>query len=86
MIDVIGIQKHQNHWSNPDEFNPERFLSQAKDITKNSIQTFGGGLRLCPGKHSAMLLMKITLANLYNKYYIELPNDDEKPIHIDALL
>ena len=79
MIDVIGIQKHPAHWSNPEEFIPERFLSQSKDIVKNSIQTFGGGLRICPGKQYAMFLMKIVLASLYNRYDIELANENEKP-------
>ena len=79
MIDVVGIQNHPAHWSNPEEFIPERFLSQSKDIVKNSIQTFGGGLRICPGKQYAMFLMKIVLASLYNRYDIELANENEKP-------
>jgi cytochrome P450 len=78
MIDVIGIQNHRAHWSNPEEFKPERFLSQSENIVLNSIQTFGGGLRICPGKQYAMLFIKIVLASLYNKYDIELANENEK--------
>ncbi|CAG8660838.1 6827_t:CDS:2, partial [Paraglomus brasilianum] len=79
MIDVVGIQTHSAHWSCPEKFIPERFLSQSKDIVKNSIQTFGGGLRICPGRQYAMFLMKIVLASLYNRYDIELANENEKP-------
>src|SRR6185312_13571535 len=79
MIDVFGIQNHQAHWSNPKEFKPERFLSQSEDIVPNSIQTFGGGLRICPGRQYGMLFTKIVLASLYNRYDIELANENEKP-------
>ncbi|CAG8626273.1 2939_t:CDS:2, partial [Paraglomus occultum] len=79
MIDVIGIQNHRAHWSNPEEFKPERFLSQSKDIVPNSIQTFGGGLRTCPGRQYGLLFTKIVLASLYNRYDIELANENEKP-------
>ena len=79
MIDVIGIHRHRAHWSNPDEFIPERFLSESKDVVKHSFQAFGGGLRICPGQQYAMLLMKIVLASLYNRYDIELANENEKP-------
>ncbi|CAG8612937.1 9895_t:CDS:2 [Paraglomus occultum] len=82
MIDVVGIHNHRAHWSNPEEFKPERFLSQSKDIVPNSIQTFGGGLRICPGKQYGMLFTKIVLASLYNRYDIELANENEKPVAV----
>jgi cytochrome P450 len=82
MVDVVGIQKNKAHWQNPDKFDPERFYSESGKIAKNSFQMFGGGLRACPGQYIAMFEMKHVLAVLYNKYDIELANDNVKPVMV----
>ncbi len=35
-----GINKHKAHWTNPEEFNPDRFYNNQD---KNLANTFGGG-------------------------------------------
>ena len=40
---------------------------------------FGGGLRICPGRHLAMTEMKIIVAMIFRKYDLELATPDTKP-------
>ncbi|CAG8537318.1 16839_t:CDS:2, partial [Acaulospora morrowiae] len=72
-----GIHKHKSLWTNPEEFNPERFIENPE--SKKHIYTFGGGQRKCPGRNLAMLQLKLSLASLYRKYDIKLV-DNNAPI------
>jgi cytochrome P450 len=73
-------QSHQDEtvYSDPDTFNPDRFLENAQDKAKLfSYVPFGGGMRECLGKEYARLEMKIFGAMLLRQYRWELlPNQD----------
>ncbi|CAG8522203.1 11645_t:CDS:2 [Racocetra fulgida] len=43
-IYIEGANNHPRHWTDPNIFNPDRFL----DGSNKTINTFGGGLRMCP--------------------------------------
>ena len=43
-----------------------------REIVKNSFIPFGGGIRICPGRHMAMVVLKTLLILLYRKYDVEL--------------
>ncbi|CAG8455689.1 11684_t:CDS:2 [Acaulospora morrowiae] len=75
-INLQGIHKHKSLWTNPEEFNPDRFMDKGNMDIKDHFHTFGGGLRKCPGRNLAMLELKLTLALLYRKYDIELVHRD----------
>ncbi|CAI2170412.1 7347_t:CDS:2 [Funneliformis geosporum] len=76
----IGIHYHKDHWVEPEKFNPDRFLKDGgHTIVKNSHLTFGGGIRICPGRHWAMGNMKILLVRMLTKFEINLA-DPEAPI------
>ncbi|CAJ0902541.1 12439_t:CDS:2 [Entrophospora sp. SA101] len=65
-----GIHMHPKHWENPEKFYPDRFLKDGdnnggRGIEKNSFLQFGGGIRMCPGRHFAMLFMKIFLVMFF---------------------
>ncbi|RHZ61693.1 hypothetical protein Glove_346g104 [Diversispora epigaea] len=64
------IQRSKSYWKDPETFNPDRFIDNPE--SKNKVFMFGGGLRMCPGRHLAMMGLKATLAMLYRKYDIEL--------------
>ncbi|RIA94412.1 cytochrome P450 [Glomus cerebriforme] len=67
------IQKSPDCWKDPEEFIPERFLKGSNnEIVKNSFMPFGGGMRICPGRHMAMVELKTLLILLYRKYDVEL--------------
>ncbi|MBD2175306.1 cytochrome P450 [Pseudanabaena sp. FACHB-1998] len=73
-------QSHQDEavYSDPDTFNPDRFLENTNDRAKLfSYVPFGGGMRECLGKEYARLEMKIFGAMLLRQYRWELlPNQN----------
>ncbi|CAG8535809.1 14696_t:CDS:2 [Cetraspora pellucida] len=72
-INVMGLHMNPNYWENPKEFNPSRFLADNNkpEINKNAFMYFGGGLRMCPGKHLAMTQLKMLITLLYSKYKLQ---------------
>ena len=75
------IHKSPDTWKDPDQFIPERFLKESNnEIVKNSFVPFGGGVRICPGRHAAMIELKTLLILLFRKYNVELVDMvSEKP-------
>ncbi|CAG8763413.1 11834_t:CDS:2, partial [Acaulospora morrowiae] len=71
-INLQGIHKQKSLWSNPEEFNPDRFMDKNNPESKNSLYIFGGGMKKCPGRNLAMLELKTSLSLLYRKYDVEL--------------
>ncbi|CAG8595293.1 3275_t:CDS:2 [Gigaspora rosea] len=73
------IHHNKSHWSNPEEFIPERFLGGTNKIEKNSFIPFGGGIRQCPGRHLGMTGIKTFIALLFRKYDVSL-EDPKAPL------
>ncbi|CAG8741109.1 641_t:CDS:2, partial [Funneliformis caledonium] len=77
-----GIHYHKDYWVEPEKFNPDRFLKNGDHkIVKNSHLPFGGGIRICPGRHWAMGNMKILLVRILTKFEINLA-DPEAPLKL----
>jgi cytochrome P450 len=76
-------QRHPDHWNQPLEFHPERFLagdSLAKERPKFSYFPFGGGSRMCIGNNFAMMEAQIVVALISQSFTIALVgNQDIKP-------
>ena len=67
------IQRHEQHWSEPNSFRPERFLAdQANDAEKqwarDAYLPFGLGPRKCPGAAFALQEALLVLAELVSRY------------------
>jgi cytochrome P450 len=67
------IQRHEQHWSEPNCFRPERFLAdQASDADKqwarDAFLPFGLGPRKCPGAAFALQEALLVLAELVSRY------------------
>jgi cytochrome P450 len=69
-VALFQIQHDSAFWKNPEEFNPDRFYNnpESKTIKQIMYQAFGKGKRECIGKRFAMLVLKLTIANLLKKY------------------
>ncbi|CAG8609480.1 7838_t:CDS:1 [Ambispora gerdemannii] len=76
---IAGIHTHKAHWQEPEKFNPERFLRGNDTTEKNSFIPFGGGIRLCPGRHVAVATLKMLMVSFFGKYEVELV-DPNKPL------
>lgn len=71
MID--RIHRHPQHWNNPEEFAPDRFLDKASKARHSCAWLpFGAGQRQCIGQHLATLEGIFLLATLARKYRFEL--------------
>ncbi|CAJ0829217.1 4865_t:CDS:2 [Entrophospora sp. SA101] len=66
VINVKSLHMNPNYWNEPTKFNPSRFLKNKNhdnnsedSFIKNTFLPFGGGLRICPGRHLAMNQLKL---------------------------
>jgi cytochrome P450 len=69
------IHRHEQHWSDPNSFRPERFLvDQASDGDKqwarDAYLPFGLGPRKCPGAAFALQEALLVLAELVSRYQL----------------
>ncbi len=78
-------QNSEAYFSNPDEFNPQRWLNQGCPVdhkhSPNVLKSFGGGSRFCPGMALAINEMVIVLATLCKNFDFKLavnPEDVEE--------
>ncbi len=77
------IQRHEQHWSDPHCFRPERFLvdqasAEERRLAKEAFLPFGLGPRKCPGAAFALQEALLVLAELVRRYEI-LPDPDHSP-------
>ncbi|XP_042508787.1 cytochrome P450 71A1-like [Macadamia integrifolia] len=79
-INVWAIHRDSKHWSNPQEFIPERFLNSPIDFLGHDYEylPFGAGQRGCPGISFGMASTKLILANLLYWFNWELPENTKK--------
>ncbi|KAJ2725652.1 hypothetical protein GGI07_001152 [Coemansia sp. Benny D115] len=70
---IWGSHRSPLNWENPEKFEPMRFINNPK--AKQSVFAFGYGIRLCLGKHLAMMNMLTLLANIFRDYNIDFPSD-----------
>lgn len=62
-------------FSNKEDFQPERFLSEpSADCSRFQYIPFGGGSRMCVGKEFAKVLLKIFLVEVVTKCHWTLLN------------
>ncbi|KAK1306384.1 Cytochrome P450 93A2 [Acorus calamus] len=67
-VNVWSINKDPNHWPDPLEFSPARFLNLAESLDVRGQHyhyvPFGSGRRSCPGASLALNILHVTLALL----------------------
>ena len=73
----VGINPHlvhhmEEHWPEPDRFDPMRFTPEAvKARHKYAWVPFGGGAHMCLGLHFAYMQIKILMAQMLTRYRVE---------------
>ncbi|TFK97141.1 cytochrome P450 [Pterulicium gracile] len=83
VIGNISAMLHEaQHFEHPYEFNPNRFLVDAKgeirqDLEALVMDVFGFGRRICPGRHLAMNSIWITIARVLATFDIAKALDKE---------
>ncbi|GES83214.1 cytochrome P450 [Rhizophagus clarus] len=75
-INIDAIHHSNEYWEDPEKFNPDRWLDEGFEPKKNSFITFGGGLRVCPGRKLAIIELVCLMTLLFRKYEINLANKE----------
>ncbi|KAG8377497.1 hypothetical protein BUALT_Bualt08G0039100 [Buddleja alternifolia] len=70
LVNVWAIGRDSRIWSNPDSFEPERFLDGKIDYKGHDFEliTFGSGRRICPGMLLAHLMVHLMVATLIHNF------------------
>ena len=72
ILNLSKIQKDPRIWSNPTEFQPERFLTTHKNIDPRGLHfeliPFGAGRRACPGTAFGLQMLHLTLASFLHAF------------------
>lgn len=75
---IVGISpwilhRHEAHWTNPEGFDPERFLPErSADRDRYAYLPFGAGPRVCIGGSFAMTEATLLLAMILREWRLEL--------------
>lgn len=76
------IQRHEKHWSEPNGFRPERFLTNAspeeRGWARDAFLPYGLGPRKCPGAAFAQQEALLVLAELVRRFEL-LPDPEHEP-------
>ncbi|XVE94790.1 hypothetical protein REPUB_Repub02eG0039700 [Reevesia pubescens] len=74
LVNIPKIHRDPKVWSNPDKFQPERFLTTHKhfDVRGQNYEfiPFGNGRRVCPGISFALQVLHLSLASLLQAFEI----------------
>lgn len=66
------MHRHPGFWKNPSGFDPGRFApGRARKRPRFAYFPFGGGPRLCIGRHLAMMEAQLILATVARRYVLE---------------
>ncbi|KAK1433674.1 hypothetical protein QVD17_10589 [Tagetes erecta] len=70
MVNMWAITHDENVWSEPNRFNPDRFLAEDVAIMGSDLRLapFGAGRRVCPGKAMGLATVHLWLAQLLQKF------------------
>lgn len=68
-----GISEDKRIWSDPEKFDPDRFLTGGEDadmmcVTGIKMMPFGAGRRICPGLGMATLHVSLMLARMVQEF------------------
>ncbi|KAJ2085828.1 hypothetical protein IW138_006088 [Coemansia sp. RSA 986] len=73
-ISLGACHRNPSIWKDPNTFNPERFMGPDAEERIKDVLWFSSGVRICVGRHLALMEIYSTLANILRRYDIELPD------------
>ncbi|KAM0032772.1 putative ent-kaurene monooxygenase [Helianthus debilis subsp. tardiflorus] len=67
-INIYGCNMDPEIWKDPQDWNPERFLSETEPIDLQRTMAFGGGKRVCAGAMLAMLIVCVSIGRMVHEF------------------
>lgn len=77
-LNIYLVHHRDDLYPDPDTFRPERFLE--RQYSPSEFLPFGGGHRSCIGMAFALMEMKLVLATVLQRWHLELPRHDRRPL------
>ena len=73
--------RHPEYWEDAERFNPERFTKAASENRhRYAFFPFGGGPRMCIGRHLAQIIAEPVIAEIIRRYTLRLEGSTEFPL------
>ena len=70
------LHRHRRRWTDPDTFDPERFMPGSPPVDRYTYMPFGAGPRVCIGAHFALTEAALVLSRLLKAFRIELASGE----------
>ncbi|WP_281283681.1 cytochrome P450 [Nonomuraea longispora] len=87
MFSAYHVHRDSRWWSDPEEFQPERWLGQERPHVGRAYFPFGAGPRICFGYQLGMVQLTLALAWLAENYDIDVLNAVEAvPTPVELLI
>lgn len=83
-IPILGIHMDSEYYPDPEKFDPERFSSENKAKRPPiSFLPFGDGPRNCIGIRLGLLVSKVAVASIINKFRVTLNDKTTLPLKMN---
>jgi len=73
--------RHPEFWTDPERFDPSRFLGEGPERHRYAYFPFGGGPHLCIGNSFALLEAQLVLATIAQRFQLDLVPDHPVAMH-----
>ncbi|KAM9314863.1 cytochrome P450 3A30-like [Pholidichthys leucotaenia] len=84
IVPVYALHRDPELWPEPEEFRPERFSKENKQrISPYTYLPFGSGPRNCIGMRFALLVVKLALVEVLQRYSFLVCPETEYPLQMD---
>ena len=74
-MDAHSLNFSEKYWENPEKFDPNRFAEGARQVPC-SLFRFGMGPRKCLGYRYALVITRVVVASVLQKYTVQLADVD----------
>ncbi|KAF7689170.1 cytochrome P450 3A27-like isoform X5 [Silurus meridionalis] len=82
-IPTYTLHRDPEYWTDPDTFNPERFTQENKEnIEQYAYMPFGLGPRNCIGMRFALVIIKLAVVEILQRFDISLSEETKVPLEL----